>query len=193
MTALVLIDVQEGFHDPYWGRRNNPRFEVVIARLLERWRAAQLPVIHVQHHSTEPQSPLRPDRPGVEFMACARPVPGETIFAKKVNSAFIHTGLESYLRARGITSLVMAGLTTDHCVSTSARMGANLGFAITIPADAVATFDRRTYDGMFIPAETVHEVALASLHGEFAVVTSSAELLENKNNTLETQAILLSH
>lgn len=188
MTALILIDVQVGFNDSYWGRRNNPRFEANISRILERWRGAGLPVIHVQHHSVEPHSPLRPDRPGVEFMACARPQVGEPVFAKKVNSAFIHTGLESYLRAAGTHSIVMVGLTTDHCVSTSARMAANLGFKVTIPADAVATFDRRTHDGMFIPADTVHEVSLASLHGEFAAVTSLADLLE----TPEKQGVFLS-
>ena len=63
-TALLIIDVQQGFDAPYWGARNNRQAEDNIARLLETWRAAKRPVFHVKHNSRTPQSPLHPSKPG---------------------------------------------------------------------------------------------------------------------------------
>lgn len=176
-TALLIIDVQEGFDDPRWGDRNNPDAEERIARLLEVWRRSGRPVIHVQHLSREPSSPLRPGQPGVEIKAMARPLPGERVVQKEVNSAFIGTDLEGYLRERGIESLVVAGLTTDHCVSTTTRMAGNLGFETYLVADATATFGKRGSDGTWYEPQLLHDTALASLHGEFAEVLDLEALL----------------
>lgn len=83
-------------------------------------------LIHVQHMSVEGQSPLRPNQPGNDFKPEALPLAGEKVFGKTVNSAFIGTGLKNYLHANGIDDLVICGLTTDHCVSTSTRMFAEV-------------------------------------------------------------------
>jgi nicotinamidase-related amidase len=176
-TALLLIDVQQGLDDTRYGARNNPDAERRIAELLAAWRAAGRPVIHVQHLSLEPHSPLRADRPGHAFKLEAAPREDEPVFRKHVNSAFMGTDLETYLRTRGIDSLVMVGITTDHCVSSTARMGGNLGFAVTVVDDATATFERRGPDGTHYSAELMHGVTLASLHGEFATVRSTDEVL----------------
>ena len=177
-AALLLIDVQQGLDDPRYGARNNPDAEQRIADLLAAWRDARRPVIHVQHLSLEPQSPLRAEAPGHAFKVEALPMPGEPVFRKHVNSAFIGTELEAHLRARGIGSLVIAGITTDHCVSTTARMAGNLGFAVTVVDDATATFERRGPDGAHYSADLMHRAALASLHGEFATVCSTRAVLE---------------
>jgi nicotinamidase-related amidase len=125
-AALLVIDVQKGFDSPGWGPRNNPGAEAAVARLLEAWRSAGWPVIHAQHVSVEPGSALGPGQPGVEIKPEAEPREGERLFQKSVNSAFIGTGLEEHLRSEGIESLVLVGLTTSHCVSTTARMAGNL-------------------------------------------------------------------
>jgi nicotinamidase-related amidase len=176
-TGLLLIDVQQGFDDPRWGERNNPEAERNLARLLAAWRQAGAPVIHVQHLSGLPDSPLRPGQPGAELKAEVRPLPTEPVFQKQVNSAFIGTALETYLRQGGVRRLVMGGLTTDHCVSTTARMAANLGFGVIVVADGTATFGRDGHDGRRYSAEEVHRLALASLHGEFATVLDAAAVL----------------
>ncbi len=175
-AALLLIDVQKAFDDPVWGHRNNPEAEHRIAELLSFWRKANQPVIHIQHLSISPNSPLRPEQPGCAFKPEAQPEAGEVIFQKSVNSAFIGTDLEIYLRKQGIQKLVIVGFTTDHCVSTTTRMAGNLGFEVNVVEDAAATFDRE-FRGKHYPAQLIHETALASLDGEFAKVLAAADLL----------------
>src|SRR5690349_10539119 len=137
-SALLLIDVQKGFDEPYWGERNNPDAEKNIDRLLTAWRAAGRPVFHVKHNSRSPHSPLHPSNPGNAFKNFAAPHADEPSFGKDVNSAFIGTDLEVRLHAADVSDLVIVGLTTPHCVSTTARMAANLGFATKVVADATA-------------------------------------------------------
>ena len=176
-VALVSIDVQKGFDDPIWGLRNNPDAEEKIELLLSKWRNKGFSVIHVQHCSVEENSPLRTGTPGNEFKDEAKPLAGEKVFKKNVNSAFIGTELEVYLRENNIRSLVLAGFTTDHCVSTTTRMAGNLGFDTTLVSDATATFDRKGKDGTYYSADQIHHIHLASLHGEFCTVLTSKEVL----------------
>ena len=176
-AALIIIDVQKGFDAPVWGRRNNPQAEDNIARLLEAWRRTKRPVIHVQHMSRNLQSPLRPGQAGNELKDAVKPAGREPIVQKCVNSSFIGTDLERRLRKHGIKTLVMTGINTNHCVSTTARMAGNLGFEGFVVADATATFDRRGHDGKLHRAEDMHAIGLAELHGEFATVLETDDIL----------------
>jgi nicotinamidase-related amidase len=177
LSALLVIDVQQGMDDPVCGVRNNPDAERAIAALLAGWRQAKWPIIHVQHMSQEPGSPLRPDAPGNVFKPEAMPRDGEPVFRKTVNSAFIGTKLEDHLRREGIASIVIVGMTTDHCVSTTARMANNLGFDVVVVEDATATFERTGPGGDHYSAEQMHRVELASLHSEFASVQCTDTVL----------------
>jgi nicotinamidase-related amidase len=174
--------------NPRLGKRNNPDAEKRIADVIAAWRAAGKTVIHVQHDSVEPQSELRPDRPGNAVKPEGKPLEGEPVFRKNVNSAFIGTDLESYLRERGVENLVLVGLTTEHCISTTARMGANLGFGITIVADATAAFEHKGYDGKHYSAEDVHNVELANLNREFATIRESKDILAEVEGSLPVSA-----
>jgi nicotinamidase-related amidase len=176
-TALVLIDIQVGFDDPAWGARNNPDAENVCGQLLEVWRSNGWPVVHIQHDSTEPGSALAPGSPGHAHKTQVSPRGGEPVLHKTVNSAFIGTDLEQRLHDLGAPGVVVCGLTTDHCVSTTTRMSANLGFETWLVADGCATFARRGPDGQLFAASLVHDIALASLHDEFAIVLRAADLL----------------
>ena len=176
-AALIVIDVQQGFLDPRWGRRNNPQAERHIAALLAAWRKAGRPLFHVQHGSRSADGAFFPGTPGHAFKPEATPLAGEMIVPKDVNSAFIGTDLEARLRAAGIATVVLCGLTTDHCVSTTARMAGNFGFHTFLVEDACATHERTGPDGTWFSAEQMHATAVASLHGEFACVTTTADIL----------------
>jgi len=176
-TALLIIDVQQGFDDPKWGRRNNPDAEANISNLINLWRSEKRPVIHIQHCSVEPDSPLWPELTGCQFKPEAAPIEGEPVFKKTVNSAFIGTKLESYLRDTGIEQIVIVGLTTDHCVSTTTRMAGNFGFKVSLVSDATATFDRKGPDGKEYMAENIHAIHIASLNDEFCSVITTDSLI----------------
>lgn len=177
--ALVIIDVQQAFeNEEYWGgNRNNPHAEANIAKLLAAWRTNNLPVFHIQHCSQNPKSLLHETHEGNAFKEEVMPLTSETIIKKNVNSAFIGTNLQSQLEERSIHNLVIVGLITNHCVSTTARMATNLGFQTTVISDATATFDRISYDGRRFSADEIHEVSLASLHDEFATIANTASIL----------------
>ena len=177
-AALLIIDVQKGFDEPRWGRRNNPQMELRISELLSAWRANKRPVIHAKHMSVDPTSPLRPGQPGNDFKAEATPMPGEPVIEKCVNSCFIGTSLEADLRRSGLNTLVIAGITTNHCVSTTTRMAGNLGFTAWVVSDATATFDRVGPDGIRYTAEHIQAVALCDLHGEFATVVETQVVID---------------
>jgi nicotinamidase-related amidase len=177
-TALIVVDVQQAFLDPRYGERNNPEAESNVARLLAAWRTSGRPIRHVVHDSVEPESLLRPDSPGNAIQPLATPKATEPVYRKHVNSAFIGTSLERDLRQEGIGTLVIVGLTTNHCISTSARMAGNLGFTTFVVSDATATFARPALDGTLRSADAVHSAALSDLHQEFATVVDTAEILK---------------
>ena len=176
-AALIVIDVQDGFDNPFWGERNNLQAEERIAKLLSAWRESHRPIFHVQHLSRSLESPLHPNNPGSRIKDIVRPLPQEQVFQKNVNSAFIGTDLEKTLRQNGIGTLVLAGLTTPHCVSTTARMAGNLGFETFLVGDATAAFAISGPDGKRFSADEVHALSLATLHGEFATVVNTQEVL----------------
>jgi nicotinamidase-related amidase len=170
--ALILIDIQKGFANvKYWGgQRNNPDAELRASELLSVWRDNGLPVFHVQHCSTILTSPLHETHAGNQFNDLVAPIEREPIIKKNVNSAFIGTDLQAQLDNAKITTLVIAGLTTDHCISTTTMMAGDLGYETFLVAAATATFDKKGIDGQIFPAELIHQTALASLAKEFATV-----------------------
>lgn len=175
--ALLLIDLQRAVDHPSWGERNNPQAEANASALLKRWRARGAPIVHIRHDSTEPHSTYRPGQPGHAFKPETAPLPGETVVAKQVNSAFIGTGLEEQLRAAGITELVVCGVSTSNSVETTVRHGGNLGFSITLVEDACFTFARKDYHGRARTAGEVHAMSLANLAGEYCRIATTSEVL----------------
>lgn len=172
-AALLIIDLQKAIDAPYWGRRNNPHCERNVSALLERWRVTKRPIYHIKHDSTEPQSAYRPGQPGNDFKDEVKPHPGEAVITKRVNSAFIGTGLGTLLRVAGHGPLIVTGVLTHNSVEATVRMGGNLGFEIYLVSDGCSAVDKKTLDGRSIPAEDVHALSLANMHGEYATVVNS--------------------
>jgi nicotinamidase-related amidase len=176
-AALLLIDVQRGFDDPAWGTRNNPDCEANIARLLAHWQERGGPVVFVRHNSVERDSALHPSQPGNAFAPIIKGDP-DVVVTKEVNSAFLGTPrLEPWLRDRGITEIVVAGIQTNMCCETTARMGGNLGFDVAFVLDATYTFDLPDpVNGGRIDADTLARVTAANLQDEFAAVVATDDL-----------------
>ncbi len=177
-TALVVVDVQRAFEDAaYWGRRNNPACEANVERLIGAWRDAGEPIVFVRHDSDEPDSPLRPDRPGNAF----RPEVGgepDLLVTKQVNSAFHgEPDLAAWLRGRDLERIAICGITTNHCCETTARVGANVGFDVLFVLDATHTFDRTGPDGTTMTADELARATATSLHGEFAQVVNTTDVI----------------
>ena len=175
-TALIPIDVQNGF-DLSPGNVNNPGMEANGLRLLAGWRDAGLPLLHVRHDSIKPGSRFAPGSHGNALRPGFEPQGGEPLVVKSVNAAFIGTDLDLRLRRLGVDSVVLFGLVTDMCVSTTARVAANLGYRTIVVGDACSSFNLVDRDGRAIPAADVHRIHLATLHAEFATVVDTDEVL----------------
>lgn len=175
-AALIIIDMQRGMLEPSAGPRNNPQAEHAIATTLAAWRAAQAPVVHVRHISRTPGSPFWPGQAGVEFQEALCPADAEHVVEKNVPDAFINSGLERWLRVRGIEAVAIVGVSTNNSVEATARTAGNLGFQTYVAADATFAFAKADYNGVMRSAEEVHAMALANLQGEYATVTTTRAL-----------------
>ncbi|QSL86719.1 cysteine hydrolase family protein [Pseudomonas atacamensis] len=176
-TALIIIDQQKGILHPRLGRRNNPQAEERMLELLALWRLRGRPVIHVQHLSRSPDSVFWPEQDEVEFQERFVPRDGEWLVQKQVPDAFCASGLEAQLCEAGIGQLIIVGVATNNSVESTARTAGNLGFDTWVAEDACYTFDKADYFGTPRTAEEVHGMSLGNLHGEYATVVGSSQIL----------------
>ncbi|AYF88522.1 cysteine hydrolase [Pseudomonas sp. DY-1] len=176
--ALLIIDQQQGIRS-LDKPRNNPDAEVRIAALLARWRDAGWPLVHIRHISRESASVFAPGQSGALFQPEFMPREREQVLEKNVPDAFINSGLEHWLRVRGIDGLVIVGVASENSVEATARSAGNLGFATTVVADACYTFAKTDFAGRPRSADEVHDMAMANLQGEYARVLYTDELLAN--------------
>ena len=176
--ALILVDVQKAFLEKdYPGiNRNNHDAEFICGNILSKWRELKLPIVHVRHSSTNPDSKLHKSKPGFEFNDYVKPLDNEVVLTKKVNSAFIGTKLENILFNMNIKTLVFVGMTTNHCISSTVRMSGNLGFETYLISDSTACYDTMGMDGKMIDCNIIYESSIANLSKEFATIINSNKL-----------------
>jgi len=178
--ALVVVDVQQGFDQPVWGRRNNLECERHIAALIDHWRDSGWPVVFVRHDSSDPASPLAPGTPGNAFQDVLTGSP-DLLVTKSVNSAFHGApSLQTWLDCNGVRRIYVCGITTNHCCETTARVGGNLGYDVRFVLDATHTFDRADPAGELVAADELARVTATNLHGEFATVIDTATALRQR-------------
>lgn len=177
-AALLPVDMQQAFDLPSWPRRWNDAVDRNGLTLIDAWRSRGLPIIHVRHDSVTPGSTLAPGHPGNAFRPGFGPQGDEALVTKSVNSAFIGTDLDLRLKRSGVRQVVVFGITTDMCVSTTVRTGANLGYDMILVEDACDCFDLPDGAGGTIPARTNHQVHVATLRYEFAKVITTREVLQ---------------
>ena len=177
-AVLLPIDMQQAFDGPPWPRRWNDRVDENGLALLGKWRDAGRPIIHVRHDSVVEGSSLAPGSPGNNFRPGFEPLAGEALVTKSVNSAFIGTDLDLRLRRLGARHVVAFGISTDMCVSTTVRTGANMGWDMLLAPDACDCFDLPDGNGEMIAAEAIQAAHVATLGFEFCKLLSTRELTE---------------
>ena len=178
-TALIVVDVQQGFDDPaHWpaGAADNPDCERNVGALIAAWRSSGRPVVFVRHDSVEEGSPLQPGAPGNALKPELSGEP-DLLVTKHVHSAFHgEPDLHRWLSERGVTGIAVCGIQTNHCAETTARVGSDLGYELLFVLDACRTFDRAGPDGAVVSAADLTRATAASLHGEFGTVVRTADL-----------------
>ncbi len=178
-TALIVVDAQRAFEHPRWGPRNNPAADGNIAALITAFSAAALPVVYVQHTSARPGSLFHPDNPGHAFKDYLDAATPDLVVTKTVHSSFHGTpDLHHWLMGASVRTLVITGITTNHCCETTARVAGDLGYDVLFPVDATHTFDRLGPDGRRVSADELARVTATNLHAEFATVLSTRQVLE---------------
>ncbi|MBT2469488.1 cysteine hydrolase [Streptomyces sp. ISL-66] len=185
-SALLVIDVQKGFDDDaFWGPRNNPAAEANIAALMDAWQESGRPVVIVRHASRQTGSVLSPDQPGYalkDFVA-ERAERAALHITKSVNSSFYGTpDLADWLTGQDIGQLVVAGIQTNMCVETTARMAGNLGYDVLVPLDATHTFDLADEAGPDARRLTADQLATATAvnlqGGGFARIVTTGQVVD---------------
>jgi nicotinamidase-related amidase len=175
--CLIIIDMQHCMANPAAGSRNNPQAEDNIAQLLQAWRRADAPVVHVRHISRSPNSMFAPGQSGAAFQDRFTPLPHEHVVEKNVPDAFTNTALERWLRVRGLNELVLVGVSTNNSVESSARTAGNLGFNTVVVSDATFAYAMRDYAGVGRSADEVHAMALANLMSDYATIQDTRTVL----------------
>lgn len=180
-TAVVVVDVQRLFTDMVGAPIEPPLAEVLprIHRFLDACRRAGTIVVLVRtviepdaHSRATMQWPepmragMAPGAPGTEFDSCLDVQPGDLEVVKRRYSAFFGTQLDDMLRARGVETVVVLGLTTNVCVQSTARDAWQRDYRTITVEDCCAEI-----------GEGSHAASLAWTSRNFGTVCSSAELV----------------
>jgi ureidoacrylate peracid hydrolase len=172
-TALLLIDMQVDFGAPdgAMAQQGNdmtaPQAAIAKAAALAGVaRAAGVPLVFVRllTQASQGDGICVEGTRGADFIG-PLPQAGDIVVSKSRFSAFSGTGLAERLRAAGIDTVVLAGLTTECCIQATAWAAFELGFRVILAADACAAYE-----------EDLHRHGLKALELGGATVAASADL-----------------
>jgi nicotinamidase-related amidase len=176
-SALLVIDAQDSFKaGSRWARRNNQAFETNVAALVELYRSARLPIFYFLHTDADPG--FATDSPYFKLMDFIRPLPGEPVIVKDTRNVFTSTGLTAQLLARGVRRVVITGIQMEQCCETSARVAADLGYAVDFVTEATLTFPIADRDDPTreLDVEAIRSRTEFVLKGRFARIASVSAL-----------------
>ena len=176
--TLLIIDIQRDYFPGGAYPLVEPEAAAEAAsRVLDAFREAGDPVIHMKHVWDEPDAEfMRPGTEGIEIHPAVAPADGELVLEKESPNSFLGTPLEAELRRQETEGLVVAGMMSSMCVDATVRAAADLGFSPTVVHDACAAPDLE-FGGVDVPGAAVHAAFMAALADEYAEATSAAELL----------------
>lgn len=171
--ALLLIDIQNDYFPG--GAMELVGIEQASTRaaeLLDDFRAANRPLIHVRHVFPSAAAPFfRPDTPGSEIHPSVAPASGEQVVVKQFVNSFQQTNLKERLDAMGVGELVITGAMSHMCIEGTTRAASDLGYKCQVIHDACATREQE-FNGRKISAEDVHGAAMSTLRFAYADVLS---------------------
>lgn len=177
-SALLIIDIQNDYFPG--GAMTLDGADAAgqnAAQLLAACRAKHIPVFHMRHLSVRPGATFFiPGTPGAEIHACVAPAENEKVIEKNFPNSFRETALETRLEASATRHLIVAGMMTHMCVDATVRQAFDLGYRITLAADACATREQ-SFGGQTIGAAQVHGAFLAALNGLYAKVLPVEEII----------------
>ncbi|HVT58577.1 MAG TPA: isochorismatase family protein [Thermoanaerobaculia bacterium] len=176
-SALLVVDAQDSFKaTPRWERRNNREFENNVDALIKAYRAAGLPVIFFLH--TDEDEGFAVDSPHFKLMDFIARRPDEALFVKTTRNCFTSTSLGSLLLQKGVRRVAITGIQMEQCCETTARVAADLGYAVDFVTEATLTFPIPNHDrpGEELGVEEIVSRTEYALRRRFATITSVAQL-----------------
>jgi nicotinamidase-related amidase len=176
-SALLVVDAQDSFKAaPRWERRNNLAFEKNVGTLIEAYRAAQLPVVFFLH--TDSDEGFTKDSPFFKLMDFIKPRADEPVLIKNTRNCFTSTPLQPYLLEKGVRRIAIAGIQMEQCCETTARVAADLGYAVDFVTEATMTFPIPNWDnpGEELGVDAIRERTEYALRRRFARIASVAQL-----------------
>jgi len=185
-TALIIVDIQNDYFPNGKMELSNPvKAAANAAKVLEWFRQNNKDnIFHVQHIASEAGLGFfLPNTEGVKINEAVFPLEHESIIIKHAPNSFFKTELESKLREKGATKLVIVGMMTHMCIDATVRAAVELGFETTLIEDACATRDL-VYQDKVVPADQVHYAFVSALNGIYANVVSTEDFLQQVANTI---------
>ncbi len=176
-SALLVIDAQDSFKaSSRWGGRNNPDFEKNVSALINAYRTAKLPVVFFLH--TDSDAAFSKDSRFFKLMDFIEPRPDEPVMVKTTRNCFTSTSLQPYLLEKGVRRVGIAGIQMEQCCETTARIAADLGYAVDFVTEATMTFPIPNWDepGKELGVEEIRERTEYALRRRFARISTVAQL-----------------
>ena len=177
-SALLVIDAQQSFTvRPRWARLANHAFEANVGALGDAYRAAGLPIFYFLH--TDGDAEFAIDSPHLRLMDFLSPRPGEPVMLKDTRNCFTSTTLQAKLVGLGVRRLAITGIQLEQCCETTARVAADLGYAVDFVIDATDTFPIPNTDvpGEELGTDAVIERTIYALRRRFARIVTTATLV----------------
>jgi len=177
-SALLVVDAQDSFKvDPKWERRNNRDFERNVGALIDAYRAAGRPVIFFLHTDGDPG--FERDSVHLRLMDFITVRDGEPVILKDTRNTFTGTTLQAKLLALGVRRLAITGIQMEQCCETTARVAADLGYAVDFVIDGTMTFPIKNWDvpGEELGVAAVEERTIYALRRRFARIVRTETLV----------------
>src|SRR5213593_1814018 len=176
-SALLVVDAQDSFKiGPRWDRRSNPAFEKNVTAIIEAYRAAHLPIVFFLH--TDKDEGFARDRPSFKLMDFLKPRADEPVMVKNTRNCFTSTTLQPYLIEKGVRRVAITGIQMEQCCETTARIAADLGYAVDFVTEATMTFPIPNWDrpGEELSVDAIKERTEYALRRRFARITTVDQL-----------------